>query len=504
MLRKIRIALEIIFFVFITLLFLDFTGIIKTYFAWMAKIQLLPAILAVNVVVVIALLLLTFLFGRIYCSIVCPLGAFQDAISHIRGKFKQNRFHFSPEKRILRCIVLVAFIILLVAGFGSIAGLIEPYSAYGRIASNIFAPVYQLGNDFLAYIAERLNSYAFYHTHYVWLKSVITLSVAILTTIVVGLLAVRNGRTYCNTVCPVGTLLGFVSRFSLFKISIDTTKCNSCKLCAKNCKSSCINSDTHEIDYSRCVVCMNCTGKCHKNAIQYKFMPLIKKTKIEEKKTTLEEKIKTDTEASRRTFLTMAGTVAVAATIKAQKKNVDGGLAAIKNKEIPRRKTKLVPPGALSAAHLAQHCTACQLCITECPNQVLHPSSGLSTLMQPEMQFQEGACRPECTRCSHVCPTGAIRPITRAEKSSIQLGHAVWISKNCLINTDGITCGNCARHCPNGAIQMMVKNPTDDYSPKIPVVDTTRCIGCGMCESVCPARPFSAIYVEGHLVHKHI
>ena len=503
MLRKIRITLEIIFFVFITLLFLDFTGIIRTYFSWMAKIQLIPAILAVNVVTVIALLVLTLLFGRIYCSIICPLGAFQDIISHIRGKIKRNRFSFSTEKRILRSIVFIAFIILLVAGFGSIAGLIEPYSAYGRMASNIFGPIYQFGNDFLAYIAERLNSYAFYQAHYVWLKSIVPLLIAIVTTIAMGVLAARNGRTYCNTICPVGTLLGFVSRFSLFKISIDTTKCNSCHLCEKNCKSSCINSDTHEIDYSRCVVCMNCTGKCHKNAIQYKFMPS-KGVKTEKKKTTLEEHIKTDAEASRRTFLSMAGIVTVATAIKAQKKNIDGGLAAIKNKEVPRRKTTLVPPGSFSAAHLAEHCTACQLCISECPNQVLHPSSGLSTLMQPEMQFADGACRPECTRCSHVCPTGAIRPITRAEKSSIQIGHAVWISKNCLVNTDGITCGNCARHCPNGAIQMMVKNPNDDYSPKIPVVDTTRCIGCGICESVCPARPFSAIYVEGHLVHKHI
>ncbi len=502
MLRKIRITLEIIFFVFITLLFLDFTGIIRTYFSWMAKIQLLPAILAVNVVTVIVLLVLTLLFGRIYCSIICPLGAFQDIISHIRGKIKRNRFFFSSEKKILRSLVLIAFIILLVAGFGSIAGLIEPYSAYGRIASNIFGPIYQFGNDFLAYIAERLNSYAFYQAHYVWLKSIIPLLIAVLTIITVGVLAARNGRTYCNTICPVGTLLGFVSRFSLFKISIDTTRCNSCQLCAKNCKSSCINSDTHEIDYSRCVVCMNCTGKCHKNAIQYKFMPS-KSIKVEKKKT-IEEHIKTDAEASRRTFLSMAGIVTVATAIKAQKKNIDGGLAAIKNKEVPHRKTELVPPGSFSAAHLAEHCTACQLCISECPNQVLHPSNGLSTLMQPEMQFKDGACRPECTRCSHVCPTGAIRPITRAEKSSIQIGHAVWIGKNCLINTDGITCGNCARHCPNGAIQMMMKNPNDDYSPKIPVVDTTRCIGCGMCESVCPARPFSAIYVEGHLVHKHI
>ena len=124
--------------------------------------------------------------------------------------------------------------------------------------------------------------------------------------------------------------------------------------------------------------------------------------------------------------------------------------------------------------------------------------------MQPEISYERGYCRPECTKCSEVCPSGAIHRITAADKSAIQVGHAVWIEKNCVVNTDGVNCGNCARHCPTGAIQMVEKNPGTMDSPKIPVVDTERCIGCGACENLCPARPFSAIYIEGHEYHRTV
>ena len=180
---------------------------------------------------------------------------------------------------------------------------------------------------------------------------------------------------------------------------------------------------------------------------------------------------------------------------------MDGGLAAIEAKQKPNRNTPLVPPGAKSMRHFAHHCTACQLCVSECPNNVLRPSTNLDTLMQPEMSYEDGYCRPECTRCSEVCPAGAIRPITVAEKSSTRIGHAVWIKKNCLPVADGVECGNCARHCPSGAIFMVHIDANDSESPKIPVIDTERCIGCGACENLCPARPFSAIYVEGHERH---
>lgn len=183
---------------------------------------------------------------------------------------------------------------------------------------------------------------------------------------------------------------------------------------------------------------------------------------------------------------------------------MDGGLATIEAKKIPERNTPITPPGSLSARNMANHCTACQLCVSVCPNQVLRPSTDLMKLMQPEMSYERGYCRPECVKCSEVCPAGAIRPISKEDKSSLQIGHAVWIKENCIPLTDGMECGNCERHCPTGAIQMVPSVATDSSSRKVPVINTEHCIGCGACENLCPARPFSAIYVEGHERHRTV
>lgn len=487
MLKKIRLTLAILFFAAITLLFLDFTGSIHALFGWMAKIQFLPALLALNVGVIVALVVLTLVVGRIYCSVICPLGVFQDIISWInsRRKNKHRRFNYSRAENWLRYSVLGLFIIAMVAGFSSIAALIAPYSSYGRIVNNLFAPIYGWVNNLLAYFAERADSYAFYQTE-IWLKSLPTLIVAIITFIIIVTLAWRNGRTYCNTICPVGTILGFLSKYSLFKIRIDANKCRSCSLCSKQCKASCIDFKNHTIDYSRCVDCMNCIDSCEFGAISYGIAPK-------------QEAKATDT--ARRSFIVSAIATATAATLDAQEKTVDGGLAVIEDKKIPHRNTHLEPPGALSLKHFAQHCTACQLCVSVCPNGVLRPSTDLSRFMQPEMSFERGYCRPECNKCSQVCPTEAIVPVTVAEKSAIHIGHAVWIRKNCIPIVDGQECGNCARHCPTGAIMMIPSDSNNPESLKIPIINEERCIGCGACENLCPARPFSAIYIEGHNVH---
>jgi Predicted ATPase, RNase L inhibitor (RLI) homolog len=123
--------------------------------------------------------------------------------------------------------------------------------------------------------------------------------------------------------------------------------------------------------------------------------------------------------------------------------------------------------------------------------------------MQPEMSYERGYCRPECTECSRVCPAGAIKPITAADKSAISIGMAVWIKDSCVVNRDGIQCYNCERHCPTGAITLVDRDSGSD-SLKIPVVDKELCIGCGACENLCPARPFSAIYIEGNVRHHSI
>lgn len=496
MLHKIRMTLAVLFFTFITLLFLDFTGTLHTWFGWMAKIQFLPAVLALNVGVILLLVVLTLVFGRVYCSVVCPLGVFQDVVSWISGrrKKKKYRFAYSPAKNVLRYGVLALFVIALIAGIGSFVALLAPYSSYGRIASNLFAPIYGWGNNALAYLAERADSYAFYETS-VWLKSLPTFIIAALTFIVISVLAWRNGRTYCNTVCPVGTVLGFFSRFSLLRVTIDKEKCNVCGLCSRKCKAACIDGKNHTVDYSRCVACMDCIGTCKHGAISYR----LHRRKDNSIKQSVDAKQIDD---ARRSFLTATALVATTAALKAQEKKVDGGLAIIEDKKIPERATPIVPPGALSVRDFARHCTACQLCVSVCPNEVLRPSTDLMKLMQPEMSYERGYCRPECTKCGDVCPAGAIRPITAAEKSATQIGHAVWVKQNCVPLTDGVECGNCARHCPTGAIQMVPSDPSDTASPKIPVVNAERCIGCGACENLCPARPFSAIYVEGHEVHR--
>ncbi len=490
MLRKIRIVLALLFWLGVTLLLLDFTGTLHRYLGWIARVQFLPALLAVNVGIVAVLAVLTLLFGRIYCSVICPLGVMQDGISWLAGKRTKNRFAYSPERRWLRYGFLVLFLAAMIAGIGSLAALLAPYSSYGRIVQNLLSPLWRWGNNLLAYFAERADSYAFYRTD-VWIRSMATFVVAALSLAVIAVLAWRGGRTYCNTVCPVGTVLGFLSRFSLLRPVIDTGKCNGCGLCARNCKASCIDAQNHRIDYSRCVVCMDCIGKCRKGAISYSL-----------RKRPAAEPAPAD--GSRRKFLSAAALLAVTSAARAQHKKVDGGLAVIADKKVPERQMPIVPAGAQSLRHLAQHCTGCQLCVAACPNGVLRPSSRLTALMQPEMSYERGYCRPECTECASVCPTGAIRPINLAEKSSTQIGHAVWIRKNCIPLTDGVECGNCARHCPSGAIIMVASVPDDSTSPKIPAVDTEKCIGCGACENLCPARPFSAIYVEGSERHRTI
>ena len=483
MLRKIRITLAAVCFILITLLFLDFTGTLHAVVGWLAKIQFLPAVLALHVGIVAGLIVLTLVFGRIYCSVICPLGVFQDIISGINGrrKKKKYRFSYSPALSWLRYLVLLFFAITLVAGIGSVAALLAPF--------------WQWGNNLFAYFAERVDSYAFYETE-VWIRSLPTFLVACITFVVLFVLAWRNGRTYCNTICPVGTVLGFWARYSLFRPVLDPEKCKKCGLCSRSCKAACIDSQNYHIDYSRCVVCMNCTEVCNQGAIRYGLR--LKKER------TPESRKSEKTDGSRRVFLTGMGLWAASAVARAQEKKVDGGLALILDKKIPERTTPIVPPGSLGLRHMTQHCTACQLCVSVCPNGVLRPSARLSAFMQPEVSYERGYCRPECTKCSEVCPAGAISKITPADKSAIQVGHAVWIRENCIPVKEGVKCNNCARHCPAEAIQMVLSDPSRPESPRIPVVNVERCIGCGACENLCPSRPFSAMYVEGHEVHRTI
>ena len=485
MLRKIRIILSVITFTLVTLLLLGIGFGVSQWAGWVAKIQLLPALLASSIGIIIALVVIALLFGRIYCSVVCPLGIMQDVFSWIGGKVKKNRFSYAKENKWLRYIFFAVFVIALVLGFAPLTTLFAPYSAYGRIVNSLFKPLYDMLNNWLAHIDAANNRYNFTEVQ-IWTRSVTTFVVALLTLLVLAFLAWRKGRLYCNSICPVGTFLSFFSRFSLFRVRFDKDKCKNCSLCEKNCKAQAIDYQNGTVDYSRCVVCGDCLSKCKFDALHY----TAKAPKAQPK----------PVDGGRRSFLIGTALAGTSAALAQTQMKVDGGLAVIEDKKAPKRQTLVTPPGSISARHMQRHCTACQLCVSSCPNNVLRPSTDMMHFMQPTMSFERGYCRPECTRCSEVCPAGAIKPITREEKTAIHVGHAVWIKENCVVLTDGVSCGNCARHCPTGAIQM-IDYEGPNGTVQVPAVDENKCIGCGACENLCPARPFSAIYVEGNEMH---
>ena len=492
MLKKLRVALAWVFWIGITLLFLDFTGALHGYLGWMAKVQFLPAILALNVGVVVALVLLTLVFGRVYCSVICPLGVFQDGISWLGTHKSKKPYQYKKEIKWLRYGVWALFVLALVAGVSSFVALLAPYSAYGRMVQNLLQPVYLWGNNLLAAWSEHAGSYAFYEKE-VWVKSVSSLVIAIVTLVVIVVLAFKGGRTYCNAICPVGTTLSFFSRFAMFRPVIDTEKCKHCKACELHCKSQCIEitKDSAHIDYSRCVDCFNCLEECKFGALKYKyawkkdFSPSAQNDK------------------GRRAFMTGTAIAVGAAAFKSAEaaaqelaKKTDGGFADILPKQAPKRETPITPPGSMGARNFYRRCTGCQLCIAECPNNVLRPSSDFNRLMQPEMSFEKGYCRPECTRCSELCPAGAILPVTKETKTNFHIGTAGVNVNLCLEATGKSPCGKCAEVCPTGAIAMIQQG-----EHRRPAVAEEVCIGCGKCEYLCPVRPISAITINGREVH---
>ena len=271
MLKKIRISLAAFFILAVTLLFLDYTGTVHAYLGWCAKVQFGSALFAGNIVIFVGLILITLLMGRVYCSAICPLGIFQDAVSRLASIKKKNRFSYRPLRKplvALRFALLAIFILSIIIHINAVTVILDPYSAFGRMVLQIGGPVYKFGNNLLAYFAESAGSYAFY-TVDVWMKGVSALAIAVLTFTVVSIFAWKSGRGYCNTICPVGAFLGIFAKFSLIKIRINDDKCKGCGICAKNCKAACIDHNAKEIDYFRCVACFNCMDSCSKKAINY-------------------------------------------------------------------------------------------------------------------------------------------------------------------------------------------------------------------------------------------
>ena len=492
MLKNIRLIASLILFSLITLYFLDFRGVLPDWLQFLTELQFIPALLAVNLVILVALVILTLLFGRIYCSSLCPMGICQDIVAWFSKRFiRKKKYRYSKAKTVLRWSVLAATLVAFIFGFTFLVGLLDPYGAYGRMVTHLFRPAYLAGNNLLASIFTSFDNYTFYRVS-IYALGISSTLIALVMLLVIGIMAWRNGRTWCNTICPVGTILGFISKYAFFKITFEDEKCNSCGLCSMKCKASCIDVQNKVIDQSRCITCFNCIESCNRDAMKYRFALPWRSNKTEDVPAFTYLKEEEPHDPSKRRFLS-ASLITGLAVGRMLAQSATNGL--LPKRELSRE-TPIAPPGVLSFDHLREKCISCHLCVSKCPSHVIKPAFleyGLGGMMQPKLYFDHGFCNYDCTICGDVCPTGAILPLTKEEKHHTQMGQVQLIIENCIVYYDETSCGACSEHCPTQAVHMVPYKG----ALTIPEIDQEICVGCGGCEYVCPAIPFKAIYVEG-------
>ncbi len=493
-LKKVRVFVSLLFFLLTAILFIDFTGSLSTaIFNSVTYMEFVPSLLKfINLLTFtsagfLIILALTFFSGRVYCSSVCPMGTLQDIISYISKRIhKRKKYKFAKPWNKLRYTILIVTALLLAFGFIGAVNILDPYSNFGRITAQFIKPVAVFLNNIASYILEKMKLYWVYPAELRGFRYT-SLILPVILLGLAGWLAYTKGRLYCNTVCPVGSLLGFLSKYSIFKIEIDIAACENCGSCGTVCKSQCIDVKNKKVDFTRCVSCFNCFDVCPTLGLKY--------TNSYKKKAPA---LTSEEENERRKFLlsTSAYLLGYAGVSYGQNK-----VKVYTLNTVPTfKKYAVSPPGSKSIERFNGICTACNLCVSACPTQVLQPSFleyGLTGIFQPRFDNSAGYCNFDCTICGEVCPTGAILPLKKEEKKLTQVGRAKFIKEDCVVETQKTDCGACSEHCPTKAVHMIPYN-----NLFLPEVREEYCIGCGACEHACPTVPYKAIYVEGNPIHK--
>lgn len=488
--KQARVVVSLVFLGTFTLPFLDAWHFIpRSAVETLSSLQIVPSLLKVimtgSVVAAAGLafvVVLTLLLGRVYCSTLCPLGILQDIMIRFARKLdRRKRFRYIRAPHWLQYSVLAISVLLMLFGSSMIIGdLLEPFSNFGRIVNAFALPVVVLSNNALSDLLARFGVYFLYNVP-LHLEGIGALSLGLLFFLTIGYLSMTEGRLFCNTFCPAGAILSLLSRVSLFRLNIDGNVCNDCGACDKVCKAQCIDSKSKEIDFSACVGCFNCVRSCPEEAIQYRrrSLPGLGPVKVE-------------FDLGRREFF--RNVTLPTATLLLAPGLVQGGSVFTGGKE------PVTPPGSLGIKHFTSVCTACHLCVTSCPTNVLRPSFmeyGLAGMFQPKMDYSVNYCNYDCVICGEVCPTGAIIPLDVPAKKLVQIGKSTFKKDDCVVVSKKKDCAACSEHCPTKAVHTIPYG--NDL--RLPEIDNDLCIGCGACEHACPVTPNKAIYVTANHVH---
>lgn len=493
-LKNIRVVVSLVFFAFISLLFLDPWNKIPTEFTnYVVALQLIPALLKIlfysglTTFGLILILLLTIAFGRVYCSTLCPIGTLQDLVIFFKRKIKKRqRFEYKKSPFIYHYLLLILLTIFTIAGSTTLLNLFEPFSNYGRILTNTAEPLIILANNFISNI---LGEFQIYFLYVIPLRkiSLDILALPVLFLFLIVYMSYSHGRLFCNSLCPAGALLGLISRFSFFKIVINESACNECGACEKVCKANCIESETKRIDFAACVGCFNCIKSCPTSGVNFAGIKLRN-----------ESTRQVAFNSSRRNFFKHS--VIPAAVTALPVISVTDTIGNMTSGFQEARRYPISPPGSISIEHFKSLCTACHLCVTSCPTHVLYPTLfdyGIDGILQPKMNYDASFCNYDCNICTLICPSGAILPVDVASKKLIQIGRTNFVKEDCVVIDKKKECAACAEHCPTKAVTMVPY----EGKLKLPELNNDLCTGCGACEYACPTTPRKAIYVRRNSIH---
>lgn len=469
-----------------------------------------------NVIWALVIIAGTLLIGRFFCGWICPLGTLNHFFSSYKPERKgKKRVEANHYKKWMSTKYYLLFGLIVMSIFTSLqTGIIDPIPFLVRSLTVSVLPTLNIvirgGLDFLygtnigifqatadagyKVFESNILSYQPQYYHFGFLIGFIFIIVMLLNRFIT--------RFWCRGICPLGALLGLLSRFSIFGMEKDHSRCDDCNICLLRCQGACDPQGGVPWRQAECHLCFNCEVECPQNVIKFKFFPKL-------------ESINVEPDLKRRTVLASVAAGAFALPLLRS----STGLAKNSNPRLIR------PPGSLEEEEFLARCIRCSECMKVCPTNAIQPTlleAGLEGIWTPTLIMRVGYCEYTCVLCSQVCPTGAIWKLTEEEKlgkavpvedeaaaqdsgdsqaKPVKIGTAFFDRGRCLPWAMATPCIVCEEFCPTSPKAIWVQEETVIKSNgtaiivQRPRVDVEKCTGCGICEHVCPVQNKPAVYV---------